>query len=110
MSLPRSACSGVKYTPRQADTPPMASQERIGTVTHYFGDIGVAVIEVESGELSLGDRVRVVGGDRDFTFAVDSMEVDHDPVEEVGAGTEVAMKVPEKARDGYEVYLAGEEE
>lgn len=88
----------------------MASQERIGTVTHYFGDIGVAVIEVESGELSVGDRVRIVGGDRDFTFAVESMEVDHEPVDEVGVGAEVAIKVPEKARDGYEVYLAGEEE
>lgn len=84
--------------------------QRIGTVTHYFTDIDVAIIEVETGELAVGDRVRVVGGERDYAFTIESMEIDHDPVDRAKVGQEVGVKVPEKAREGYEVYLAGEEE
>ncbi len=75
----------------------------IGKVTHYFGKIGVAVIEIED-VLKVGDTIRIVGGETDFTQLVDSMEVEHKKINEAKAGDSVGVKVSQKVREGYKVY------
>ena len=75
----------------------------IGKMTHYFGDIGVAVIGL-SEDLKTGDNIRVIGGDTDFEQVVGSMEVEHEKVEKAKKGDSVGLKVSEKVRDGYRVY------
>ena len=75
----------------------------IGKVTHYFGNIGVAVIEL-SEKLKIGDTIRIVGGETDFTQAIDSMEVEHQKVEEAKKGESIGLKVEQKVREGYKVY------
>ncbi|PIP24955.1 MAG: hypothetical protein COX34_01415 [Candidatus Nealsonbacteria bacterium CG23_combo_of_CG06-09_8_20_14_all_36_12] len=75
----------------------------IGKITHYFGKIGVAVIEL-SDTLKVGDTIRIVGGATDFTQTVDSMEVEHQKVQEAKAGESIGLKVNEKIREGYSVY------
>jgi putative protease len=75
----------------------------IGKITHYFGKIGVAVIEL-SDTLKVGDTIRIVGGATDFTQAVDSMEVEHQKVQEAKKGESVGLKVNEKVREDYQVY------
>lgn len=75
----------------------------IGKITHYFDNIGVAVIEL-SDELKEGENIRVVGGDTDFEQVVGSMEVEHDKVEKAKKGDSVGLKVSERVRDGYRVY------
>jgi len=76
----------------------------IGKVSHYFSKIGVAVIEL-SDKLSLGDTVRIVGGEAtDFEQAVDSMEMEHEKIKEAKAGDAVGIKVKEKVREGYKIY------
>ena len=75
----------------------------IGKITHYFGKIGVAVIEL-SDSLSVGDNIRIVGGETDFTQAVDSMEVDHQKVQTAKPKDSVGLKVDQKVREGYSVY------
>lgn len=82
-----------------------AKEKPIGAVTHYFGNIGVAVIKL-SGILKQGDNIRIVGGETDFNQKVGSMEFDHKKVKEGKKGKEVGMKVKEKVRDGYKVYKA----
>ena len=77
----------------------------IGKVTHYFGKIGVAVIEL-SDTLKAGETIRIVGGETDFNQTVDSMEVEHQKVEEAKAGESVGLKVDQKVREGYAVYKA----
>lgn len=83
----------------------MADEEGklIGKITHYFGNIGVAVIEL-SDSLKVGDAIRVVGGETDFEQTVDSMEVEHQKVQEAKRGESVGFKVTQKVRDGYKVY------
>jgi len=76
----------------------------IGKVTHYFGNIGVAVIELAD-PLNAGDTVRIVGGEVDFEQKVESMEVEHEKVEKAKKGDSVGVKVDQKVRDGYKVYL-----
>jgi len=75
----------------------------IGRVTHYFGKIGVAVIELQD-TLKVGDKIRIVGGQTDFTQTVESMEIEHQKIKEAKAGDSVGIKVIQKVREGYKVY------
>jgi putative protease len=75
----------------------------IGKVSHYFSNIGVAVIDL-SDTLKVGDNIRIVGGETDFTQNVDSMEIEREKVQEAKAGDSVGLKVGQKVREGYKVY------
>ena len=75
----------------------------IGKVTHYFSKIGVAVIEL-SDTLKVSDTIRIVGGQTDFNQTVESMEIEHEKVQEAKAGDSVGLKVEQKVREGYKVY------
>lgn len=75
----------------------------IGKVTHYFNNIGVAVIDL-SDNLKAGETIRIIGGDTDFEQEVESMEVDHKKVNSAKKGDGVGMKVSQKVHEGYKVY------
>lgn len=76
----------------------------IGEVTHYFGNIGVAVLKL-TGVLKVGDTIRIVGGeDTDFEQKVDSMEIEHQKVKQAKKGDDVGLKAERKVREGYKVY------
>jgi len=75
----------------------------IGRVTHYFSKIGVAVIEL-SDTLRVDDTIRVVGGMIDFTQTVESMEIEHEKVQEAKAGDSIGLRINQKVREGYKVY------
>ena len=76
----------------------------VGKVTHYFSNIGVAVVNL-SASLGQGDEVRIIGGEStDFNQKVDSIQVDHKVVKKAKKGDSVGMKVSEKVREGYQVY------
>ena len=77
--------------------------ERIGTIGHYFGQIGVAVIDL-TGELKVGDTIRIKGATTDFEQEVNSMEIDKQSVNEAGKGQSIGLKVGEKIRVGDEVF------
>lgn len=83
----------------------MAEEEGklIGKITHYFGNIQVAVIKLTD-TLKTGDTIRVVGGETDFTQTVDSMEVEHEKVETAKKGESIGLKIGQKVREGYKVY------
>ncbi|MBZ1348375.1 MAG: hypothetical protein KYQ20_01230 [Candidatus Nealsonbacteria bacterium] len=75
----------------------------IGRISHYFGNIGVAVIGLFK-PVKIGDTLRIVGGETDFTQIIESMEVDHKKVEEAKKGDSVGFKITQKVREGYKVY------
>lgn len=75
----------------------------IGKVIHYFSKIGVAIIEI-SDVLKAGETIRIVGGEIDFNQQVESMEVNHQKVQEAKTGDSVGLKVSQKVREGYKVY------
>ncbi len=75
------------------------AEEQIGKITHYFGKIGVAAIEITNGTLAVGDTIRIKGHTSDFALTVDSIEIDGKSVEEAGVGQNVGLKVPEHARE-----------
>lgn len=79
------------------------AEELIGEVSHWFGGINVAGITL-SGELSLGDRVHIVGHTTDFEQEITSMQVRNEDVAEASPGDEVGIKVESRARPGDSVY------
>ncbi len=79
------------------------AEKEIGRVTNYFSKIGVAVIKLTA-PLKLGDEVRIRGGTRDFQQTVESMQVEHQPIEEAAPGQEIALKLDQKARVNDKVY------
>src|SRR5215468_9732313 len=84
---------------------PASSEQRIGVVTHYYSHLSVAVMQLEPGAtLRVGDVIHVWGHTTDFTQKVESLEVDHSPVAEVGAKDDFALKVIEHAREHDVVF------
>ena len=75
------------------------AEEQIGRVTHYFGKIGVAAIEITDGTLSVGDTIHVKGHTSDFTQTVDSMQIDGESIQQAIPGQNVGLKVIEHARE-----------
>jgi hypothetical protein len=85
-----------------APTPPAG--ERIGIVTHYYNHLSVAIIKLESGVLREGETVQIKGHTTDFMQPVESMEVDHVHVSEVGPGQSIGLRVKDHAREHDVVY------
>ena len=83
---------------------PLTGEERVGTVTHYFGHLSVAAVRMESGSLRVSDMIHVVGRTSDFRQRIESMQVEHEPVSEVRAGQEFGLKVTDHARENDIVY------
>ena len=92
---------------RQKEDGTMAEEE-IGKVTHWFGHIQVAAIEITSGTLRVGDTIHVKGHTSDFTQTVDSMQIENESVEEATAGQAIGIKVAEHARVHDTVYKVTE--
>ena len=80
------------------------AEYKVGVVTHYFGGIGVAGMDLTDGELRVGDQIRVKGHTTDFTQRVDSMQIEHDTVESAQVGDSVGIKVSDRAREHDEVF------
>ena len=76
----------------------------IGKVTHYFDKAHVAVIQVTNDTLQLGDSLHIMGQNADFTQKLESMQIDHKQVEQIGAGQEVAIKVAGKCHRNDKVF------
>ena len=79
------------------------AEKLIGKVTHWFGKIGVAGIELTD-RLAVGDRIHVLGHTTDFEQEITSMQVMHQDVSEAGPGDNVGIKTQSRARVGDRVY------
>jgi Elongation factor Tu domain 2 len=98
--------AAAKPTPSRPAPPaqPAPPGERIGVVTHYYGHLSVAILRLESGTLRVGDMIHIRGHTTDFSQRVESLEVDHASVTEVGPNDDFGLKVVEHAREHDVVY------
>ena len=77
----------------------------MGTVSHYYDKIGVAVVEVTS-VLHVGDHIKIAGSG-EFTQAVDSIQVEHEKKESAKKGDTVGLKVIQPVHEGDEIIKIG---
>lgn len=80
------------------------SEHKVGEISHYYNEIGVAGIDVTA-EIHVGDTVHIAGHTSDFTQTVGSIEIDHEHVEEAGPGDAIGLKVTDRARVHDEVFI-----
>jgi len=80
--------------------------KKVGTVTHYYGHIGVAGIEVTK-PLEVGDTIHLHGATTDFTQPVESIQIDHDAVERVEPGAQIGLLVKDRVREHDQVFKVG---
>jgi putative protease len=81
----------------------MAVEEEIGRVRDFFARIGVAGIDL-TGKLKVGDTIHIHGHTTDITQVVDSMQIEHEMVQEAGPGDSVGIRVVDRCRGGDHVY------
>lgn len=80
------------------------NEQLIGEVSHYWGNIDVAGIEITDGELSVGDEIRIKGTTTDFTQKVDSMQIEMKNIEKAQKGDSIGLQVVEKVRTHDKVF------
>ena len=78
-------------------------EKRIGVVSNYFDHVKVAAIKLTGG-LSVGDKVKLSGGETEFEQPIKSMQIQHEKVTSAKKGDEIGIKVKEKVRKGYSVF------
>jgi len=83
---------------------PLPGEEPIGIVTHYFGHLSVAVIRLDTGTLRVGETIRILGHTTDLRQKIQSLQIDHETVDEVGRRLEFGMKVSAHVREHDVVY------
>lgn len=85
------------------------SEQLVGKVTHYFGKPHVAAIQITDGELHVGDTIHVRGHTSDFTQKIDSMQIEHAPVQYARPGDNIGVRVLEHAHEHDQVYRVAPE-
>lgn len=84
----------------------MADQE-VGKVIHYYDKAMVAVVRL-SGKLAVGEKIKIVKGESDFTMEITSMQIDHKPVEKGKKGDELAIKLESPTKEGATIFRVAE--
>ena len=82
---------------------PEPAMETIGHVDGFFAHPSVAIVELTA-PLKVGDTIYLKGHTTDFQQVVESMQVDHHPVQEAHAGQSVGLKVRERCRKHDAVF------
>jgi len=82
----------------------MTEEILIGQISHYFGKIQVAAIDLTDGDLSVGDTIHIVGHTTDFKETIKSMQIDRVDVPHAERGKSIGIRVAEHARVGDKVF------
>jgi len=104
-AAPRAAPK-AKPKPKPAEPPvrgPAPGEVRVGVVTHYYGHLSVAAVKLEV-TLAVGQTIHVLGHTSDFRQRVDSMQIEHEQVQEAIGGDEIGIRVAQHAREHDVVY------
>ena len=82
----------------------MNEQEtEIGEVMTYYANIGVAAVELTD-SIKVEDTIIFRGFTTDMEHKIDSMQIEHESVQEAKAGDQIGVKVPGKVRKNDRVY------
>ena len=72
---------------------------------HFYDKLGVAIVDLSSGGIKVGQEIKFKRGDDEFTQKVESLQVDHESVDAVKKGDSFGLKVDKPTKPGTEVYL-----
>jgi len=79
----------------------------VGEITHYYDKIGVAVVKLVSGDLKVGDKVKLTDSQgEEFEQEIKSMQIEHAKIEIAKKGDEFGLKVNKSVKDKSAVVKA----
>jgi putative protease len=78
--------------------------EKVGEVTHYFPHVNAAAIKILKDGIKVGDNVYIKGHTTDFKEKINSIQLDHAPIQEGKKGQEIGLLVKSRVRIGDSVY------
>jgi putative protease len=81
-----------------------AEPVRIGAVTHYWPHANACAVQIEHGELRVGDTVHVRGHTTDYYQRVERIELEHRMVDVARTGDHIGLQVSQRVREGDEVF------
>jgi putative protease len=79
------------------------AKKEIGKVAHYYNKIGVAVIDLTD-DLKVGDEIIIECEAGSIRQTVDSMQVEHESINEATSGQSIGLKVTGKVHENDKVY------
>ena len=79
------------------------NKKEIGKISHFFDKINVAVIALSDG-LKVGDKISVEGHEQQFEMLVDSMQIEHEQVQEAKKGQAIGLKVTQPVKENDKVF------
>lgn len=82
------------------------AQSKVGKITHYYDKIEVAVVELTA-TLNVGDNIKIVGQEREFTQTVSSIQIEHQQLQSAKKGQIIGLKVDQPVKENYLVYKVG---
>ncbi len=81
-------------------------KEFVGTVNNFFSKISVAEVYLNSGKLSVGDTVYIIGQTSGTVeFEINEIRYDLQPVDTAYKGQVISLPVPGHVRRGDKIYL-----
>ncbi|MDD5331319.1 MAG: translation elongation factor-like protein [Candidatus Nanoarchaeia archaeon] len=80
--------------------------KEIGTIETYFSKVGVVAVTL-SGDLKVGDKIKIKGANTDFEQEVISMQIDRKPIAHAKKGDSVGIKVFDVVRKSDKIYKIG---
>jgi len=75
----------------------------LGRVEDYFAHVNVMALKLLA-PVSVGNMIRIKGHTTDITQKVESMQIEHQPVQAASAGDSVGIKIADRARRTDVVY------
>ena len=81
----------------------LLDKELVGKITHYYGKIGVAIVEL-SATLKQGDRISIEKDPDSFEQVAESMQIENEPITEAKAGQAIGLKVEQPTKEGAQVF------
>lgn len=90
--------SFLKHSSSQVSNPLL-----VGTITHYYSDIGVGVVEVKK-PLQVGDALQITGRGKTFAQKAKSMQLEHIPISLAKKGHIIGLKVSQPVKPNDAVY------
>ncbi len=79
----------------------------IGRVRNFYPRLSVAAIKL-SGVLSVGDKIRIEGGNANFSQTVESMELNKEKINQGNTHDLIGLEVENVVREGYKIFLLEE--
>lgn len=83
----------------------ISTPKPIGKITHYYGNIKVAIIKFNK-PFKSGGKILIKGATTNLKQTAASIQYNHEPVKVAKKNQQVGVKVNKKVREGDVVYSA----